>query len=80
MWNRLLDGFVLDVLEGGGQEKQAEVPDAEQLVAGLTDLPWESVNPVGEGEESRAESKTGDHASALALGGVLVHGSLVTAQ
>jgi len=78
VWNRLLTGFVLDALEGREQEKQAEAPDADKLVAELTDLAWEPVNPVGEGEESRAESKTGDHASALTLGGVLVHGSLVS--
>ena len=80
VWNRLLTGFVLDALEGGEQEKQVGVPEAEMLLAELADLPWESVDPVGEGEESRAESKTGDHASALTLDGILVHGSLVAAR
>ena len=79
VWNRLLTGFVLDALEGGEQEKQVGVPEAEMLLAELDDLSWQSVNPVGEGEESRAESKTGDQASALTLDGTLVHGSLVTA-
>jgi hypothetical protein len=38
---------------------------------------WQQAPAVGEGEEYRAESPTGDHASALALGGVLLHGSVV---
>ena len=80
VWKRLLTGFVLDALEGGEQEKQVGVPEAEMLLAELADLPWESVDPGGEGEESRAESKTGDHASALTLDGILVHGSLVAAR
>ena len=60
--------------------KPSKLVEAEMVLAELIDLPWQSVDPVGEGEESRAESQTGDHASALALGGVLVHGSLVAAR
>lgn len=53
--------------------------DVEQLIAAAGDLPWEPSQAVGEGEEYRAESKRGDHASALALHDTAVHGSVVSA-
>jgi hypothetical protein len=37
----------------------------------------QQVDPVGEGDEWRAESDSGDHASALSLDNVVVHGSVV---
>jgi hypothetical protein len=77
VWDRLLTGFVLDALEMEEQEQHARTPHVEQFVRDLNKMPWEPVEPVGEGEESRAECESGDHASALSLNGVLVHGSLV---
>ena len=44
-----------------------------------SDLPWEQSEAVGEGEEYRAESNRGDHASALAFHDTVVHGSVVAA-
>jgi hypothetical protein len=79
VWRRLLTGVVLDALEGGAGEKQVEAADVERVVNGLSDLPWEPADPVGEGEELRAASEGGDHASALVFGGVVVHGSVVCA-
>ncbi len=79
VWNRLLSGAILDALEVEGAEKQAECADVERVLNGLNDLPWESAEPIGEGEEYRAESSTGDHASALIFDGTLVHGSVVCA-
>ena len=38
-----------------------------------------TVEAVGEGTEFRAESKRGDHASALTLEDTLVHGSVIAA-
>ena len=77
VWNRLLSGVMLDALELGETEKQAEAADVGRLLKGLSDMPWHSADPIGEGEEHRAESPSGDHASALAFEGVVVHGSVV---
>lgn len=78
VWDRLLTGVVFDALEVGKADKLAQVADVEQLLARTGELPWEQAEAVGEGEEYRAESTEGDHASALALEDTVVHGSLVT--
>jgi hypothetical protein len=77
VWNRLMSGFVLDAIESEKAEHQAEVPDVERLLGNLGEFNWQQAPAVGEGEEYRAESPTGDHASALAFEGVLLHESLV---
>lgn len=79
VWHRLLSGTVLDSLEVRQAGKQAEAADVQLALAGLRVLSWESVESVGEGEEYRAESPTGDYASALVFDGTLVHGSMVCA-
>jgi hypothetical protein len=79
VWNRLLSGAILDALEVQQAEKPADRSDVERVLAGLSSLSWESAQSVGEGEEYRAESPTGDHASALVFDGTLVHGSVVCA-
>ena len=75
--DRLLSGVVFDALEAGASEKAASVADVEQLVATTAELPWEKSQAVGEGEEYRAQSVGGDHASALAFDETIVHGSVV---
>jgi len=77
VWDRLMSGFMLDAIESEQAEREAEAPDVERLLGDLGQLNWQQAPAVGEGEEYRAESPTGDHASALALGGVLLHGSVV---
>ncbi|NQU26292.1 MAG: hypothetical protein HQ567_33825 [Candidatus Nealsonbacteria bacterium] len=77
VWSRLLSGVMLDALELGETEKQAEAADVGLLLKGLGNMPWQPAEPIGEGEEHRAESPNGDHASALAFEGVVVHGSVV---
>ena len=79
VWNRLLSGAILDALEVEQAEKQAEPADVERALTGLSNLSWEPAEPIGEGEEYRAESPTGDHASALIFDGTVVHGSVVCA-
>ena len=79
VWDRLLSGVVFDALEAGETDQHASVADVEQLVAAAGDLPWEQADAVGEGEEYRAESKRGDHASALAFEETVVHGSVIAA-
>lgn len=77
VWNRLLSGFVLDSLESDQPERPVEASDVERLLENLETFNWEQTQAVGEGEEYRAESATGDHASALAFGNVVLHGSVV---
>ncbi|QDU95604.1 ARPP-1 family domain-containing protein [Lignipirellula cremea] len=79
VWDRLLSGAVFDALEAGKTDQYASVADVELLVATAVKLPWEQSEAVGEGEEYRAESERGDHASALAFEETVVHGSVVAA-
>ena len=79
VWERMLSGVVFDAIEAGKTEKAAASSDVEQLLAAAGDLPWEQAQAVGDGEEYRAESKRGDHASALALDDSVIHGSVMTA-
>ena len=79
VWDRLLSGVVFDALEADETDQHASVADVEQLVAAAGDLPWEQSEAVGEGEEYRAESQRGDHASALAFEETVVHGSVMAA-
>jgi len=77
VWDRMLSGAVFDAMEAGETNQHASIADVEQLVAATGDLPWDQSNAVGEGDEFRAESKRGDHASALAFEETVVHGSVV---
>src|SRR5262249_53664689 len=79
VWDRLLSGIVFDALEAKPSERNASVADVEQFLATADALPWERADAVGEGEEYRAESKQGDHASALVFEGAVVHESILTA-
>ena len=79
VWKRLLSGVMLDALEVSESEKQAEAADVEGVLKGLGGLSWEPAEPVGEGEELRASSEQGEHASALVFDDVLVHGSVLCA-
>jgi hypothetical protein len=79
VWDRLLSGVVLDALEAGETDRYVVVADVEQLIATAQDLTWEQSEAVGEGEEYRAESQRGDHASALSFEQTVVHGSIVAA-
>ncbi len=90
VWDRLLSGAILDALAAGqhGPGEGAVQPtppaeieraDVERAYGILKQLTWEPAEAVGEGEEHRAESPRGDHASALSYAGTLVHGSIVYA-
>ncbi len=78
VWGRMLSGVVFDAIEAGAVDKAVTVADVEQLLTVAGDLPWEPSDTVGEGEEYRAESGSGDHASALAFDQTVVHGSVLT--
>jgi len=78
LWDRLLSGVVFDALEAGKTDQHATPADVERFVGSARDLSWEQAQAVGEGEEYRASSEKGDHASALVFDGALVHGSVLT--
>jgi hypothetical protein len=77
VWDRMLSGVVFDAMEAGKTDKVASVSDVERLLGAAGDLPWEQSEAVGEGEEYRAESDGGDHASALSFKQTVVHGSVL---
>lgn len=77
VWDRMLSGVVFDALEAGDTAQHPSVAEVDQLLRTANDLPWEQAEAVGEGEDYRAESKRGDHASALAFEDIVVHGSVV---
>jgi hypothetical protein len=79
VWNRMLSGVVFDALEAGETEDMPTVGNVESLLAKASDMAWEQAQGVGEGEEYRAESPQGDHASALVFEESVVHGSVVAA-
>ena len=79
VWDRLLSGVVFDALESEAADQSASAEDVEKLIAEVNDLPCEQTVAVGEGNEFRAESARGDHASSLTFRDTIVHGSIVTA-
>ena len=79
VWGRLLTGVVFEALEAGDSDQHATVADVQQLVAMAGGLAWERAQAVGEGQEYRAKSQRGDHASALVFEETILHASLVTA-
>jgi hypothetical protein len=79
VWSRLLSGFVLDALEVPPEEGQVDSAEVEQTLKTAGGMPWQKTEPVGEGEEYRAESGSALHASALTFQESPVHVSVVMA-
>jgi hypothetical protein len=77
VWPRLLSGMVFDALEEKDVKTPSSTKDVEQLLNSASSLTWHAVEAVGEGVEYRAESERHDHASALILNDVVVHGSIL---
>jgi hypothetical protein len=77
VWPRLLSGMVFDALEAKDAEKLSSNEDVEQLLNSASTLDWQAVEAIGEGAEYRAESERHDHALALVLNDVVVHGSIM---
>jgi hypothetical protein len=78
-WDRLLSGMVFDALQTAKTDQPVFTDVVQQLLISTRDLPWQPVDAVGEGNEFRAESSGGDHASVLVLEGVVVHGNIMPA-
>ena len=80
VWDRLLSGHAFDALVADAHAiEMPVVEDVIRLLQNLTTITWQRSDPVGEGEDYRAQSEAGDHASALVFHGVLVHCNLMTA-
>jgi len=80
VWNRLLSGFVLDALEAAKSgEAHVNAADVKDVLTTTSGMSWEKAEPVGEGEEYRAESGADVHASALTFRESPVHLSVVMA-
>ena len=77
VWDRLLSGVVMDALEVGTTTQVAQAADVEDLLARLRAATWEPAPAVGEGRECRCDAVPLAHASSLALGDSLIHGSVV---
>lgn len=79
-WDRLLSSVIFDALNASECDKQTDAAAVEGMLKTTKSATWERAEPIGEGEEYRAESERGDHASALAFQDTLVHGSLLAAR
>jgi hypothetical protein len=80
VWDRLLSGVVMDALEAGQPENFAGPADVAGLLARLRAAAWEPAPAVGEGQEYRSDAVPSAHASTLALGESVIHGSVVVAS
>jgi hypothetical protein len=79
IWNRLLTGVIMDALEEGPVTEQVHGADVENVLNSLRHASWQKTPAVGLGDEYRFE--TADlHASALSVGDVVIHGSLICAR
>jgi hypothetical protein len=78
VWNRLLSGVVMETLGEAAFEKgrTATIGDVERLLDRVKKTEWKKVEPVGEGEDYRAESGN-DQRSILAVNDVIVHGNVL---
>ena len=79
VWDRIMSGYVLDALEAQSEESPADTADVEQLVRATNALEWQKADPVGDGEEYRAQRGEEVYASALTLHDSPVHLSVVVA-
>ena len=83
VWKRLLSGFVLDALEAKPDEPQVgpqiSTEDVREMLNATSGMSWQQAEPVGEGEEYRADSAGDVHASALTFQQSPVHFSVVAA-
>ena len=79
VWSRMLSGVIFDALTAKDAGKPPEPAAIEAMLKTTREARWQPAEPLGEGEEYRAQTKRGDHASALIFRDALVHGSAVMA-
>jgi hypothetical protein len=79
IWNRLLTGVIMDALEEAPATEQVSATDVENMLGSARHATWKKTPAVGLGDEYRFE--TADlYASALSVGEVVIHGSLICAR
>ena len=70
---------MLDALESKADEIQASAAEVKEMLGTANGMSWVKAEPVGEGEEYRAESGADVHASALTFRESPVHFSVAVA-
>lgn len=80
VWDRMLSGVVFDAMAAGKTSEPASVGDVEQLLKEANESQWTRSAAIGEGEEHRAESARGTHASALSVEQTVIHGSVLASR
>jgi hypothetical protein len=75
LWNRMIEGLVLDMLEIPDIGYETGKTEAANQVYKVQGVGWKQVSAVGLGEEYRARGNDGMLAAALVADGVLVHAS-----
>jgi hypothetical protein len=79
VWDRLLEGVVLDALEPGSTETTVDAGQVQALLSALRNASWHKAPAIGLGEEFRTDLEGDRHATALVREETIVHGSLVAA-
>jgi hypothetical protein len=77
VWDRLLSGLVFDALAAREAAQPANRANVDQLLETTSHAAWQPTEPIGEGDEYRAELSHGEQASALTFHDALVHGSVL---
>jgi ARG/rhodanese/phosphatase superfamily protein len=78
VWDRLISGLVFDTLSAReAADAPADRSSVDQLLETTSHAAWQSTEPIGEGDEYRAELVHGEQASALTFHDSLVHGSVL---
>jgi hypothetical protein len=77
VWNRLLTGVIMDALEADPAMDQTNAADVQASLNLLRGASWQKTLTVGAGDEYRFDTENDQHASVLAFGQTVVHGSLV---
>jgi hypothetical protein len=70
----------MDALEAGQPETFAGPAEVAGLLSRLRAAAWEPAPAVGEGQEYRSDAVPSAHASTLALGESVIHGSVIVAS
>lgn len=79
VWERLLEGVIMDALEGEVAQTTADADKVQTMLRVLKDAPWQKAPAIGVGDEFRADMEGDRHATALVREETIVHGSLVNA-
>jgi hypothetical protein len=78
VWNRLLTGVIIDALEEQSVTEKADWAEVEIALNALRNAPWQRTTAVGIGDEYRFKTNGHLFGSALLVGDIVVHGSLVS--